>query len=143
MKVQNILATKGSRVITVSPDQTIRQATHTLVEHNIGAVVVLDAADKVVGILSERDIIRAVARDEAIFGQPVSQLMTKNVVVGSPGDDLESVMRTMTERRFRHLPVLEQGRLAGMVSIGDLVKAQLAMLQGEIETLQTQIIQGE
>lgn len=142
MKVQNILATKGSKVHTIHPDLPIREATVLMVQHNIGALVVVDADGGLVGILSERDIVRAVARNQDV-GEPVSRLMTRNVIAGSLQDDLSAVMRTMTEKRFRHLPVMEQGQLLGLVSIGDLVKAQLAQYQGEIETLVTQITQGE
>lgn len=141
MKVQNILATKGSKVHTILPDLPIREATALMVQHNIGALVIVDAAGALVGILSERDIVRAVARNQDV-GEPVSRLMTRTVIAGSLQDDLSAVMRTMTEKRFRHLPVVDHGQLVGMVSIGDLVKAQLAQYQGEIETLVTQITQG-
>ncbi len=142
MKVQSILATKGAKVFSITPDRSIREATQLLTEHRVGALVVLNDAGALVGIVSERDIVRAVAQGLDLQ-QPVSTLMTRNVVVGSLHDDLSSVMQTMTEKRFRHLPVVEQGELVGMISIGDLIKAQLAQYQGEIETLVTQITQGE
>jgi CBS domain-containing protein len=140
MKVQNILATKGSNVHTVRPEQTIHAVTGLLVQYNIGALVVVDESGEPVGIVSERDIVRAVARNED-SQQPISKIMTRKVIFGSLQDELSAVMRTMTEKRFRHLPVVENGQLVGMVSIGDLVKAQLAEYQGEIETLLTQVIQ--
>jgi CBS domain-containing protein len=141
MKIQTILATKGTHVFTVRADQTIKEAIAALVQHNVGALVVVDEAGKAVGIMSERDVVRAAARDEP-FTQPVSAVMTKKVIVASPQDELASVMQTMTEKRFRHLPVIERGNLIGIVSIGDMVKAQLDQYQGEIETLETQLIEG-
>jgi CBS domain-containing protein len=139
MKIQTILATKGTKVITAHAGQLLKEAIGLLVQHNIGALVVVDDADKPVGIISERDLIRAVARGEDL-AQPVSAVMTRAVIFGTPQDDLASVMKTMTERRFRHLPVMEGGKLVGIVSIGDMVKAQLGQYQGEIETLEAQII---
>jgi len=97
-------------------------------------------AGNLVGIISERDLIRAVARGEDIQARRVSEVMTRKVIVASPQDDIESVMQTMTFKRFRHLPVLDKGKLVGIVSIGDIVKALLGELRGEIETLETQII---
>lgn len=139
MKVESILATKGMNVVTVRPEQSIKEAVALLVHHNIGALVVVESAGKPVGIISERDIVRFAARSEDIFTQPVSQVMTKDVIVATPHDDLKSVMQTMTNRRFRHLPVMDQGQLAGIISLGDVVKAQLDAYQGEIDTLQTQL----
>ncbi len=140
MKIQTLLATKGSTVITARAAQSLMDVSAMLARHNIGALVVVDEAGRPVGILSERDLIRAVARGEDFAAQTVSGVMTRAVVYGSPQDDLASVMHTMTEKRFRHLPVLEQGKLVGMISIGDLVKAQLSEYAGEVETLETQIL---
>ena len=142
MKLESILTTKGPRVLTVGAAQSVREAAAMLDRHNVGALVAVNAADQPVGIISERDIIRAVARDEGVLGRPVSSVMTTTIVVGSPQDDVEAVMKTMTEKRFRHLPVLDKGKLIGIVSIGDMVKAQLSQFQGEIETLETQITGG-
>lgn len=141
MTIASLLASKGVGVVTVQPDQPIRQALALLAAHNIGALVVVDPGARPIGILSERDIVRAAARDEqAIFDRPVSALMTRNVIVGVAQDDLASVGATMTEKRIRHLPVVEQGRLVGIISIGDVVKAQRDQYQGEIDTLQFQLI---
>lgn len=142
MKIETILATKGKNVVTVRATQSLQEAIAVLVQHNIGALVVVDEADRPVGIISERDVVRLAARGPASFAQPVSEAMTKAVIVGSPGDDVESVMKTMTEKRFRHLPIMERGALIGIVSIGDMVKAQIEQYQGEIETLETQITGG-
>lgn len=146
MNIANLLARKGPRVITVQPEQTIRQALGLLAEHNIGALVVVDAAARPVGILSERDIVRAAARDaDRVFTLTVGALMTRDVIVGVPQDDLASAGSTMTERRIRHLPVVDKNRLVGIISIGDIVKAQRDQYQGEVDTLQTQLSeeQGE
>lgn len=142
MKIQTILTTKGTQVTTVRARQAVEEAITLLVQHNIGALVVVDDAGKPVGIISERDIIRAADREAAVFAQPVSGVMTKEVIVGSPQDDLQSVMQTMTDKRSRHVMIMDQGKLVGIVSIGDMVKAQLDEYQGEIDTLETQILEG-
>jgi CBS domain-containing protein len=141
MTVASLLARKGVKVVTIQPEQQIRQALALLAEHNIGALVVVDPGARPIGILSERDIVRAAVRDErGVFEKSVSALMTRNVIVGVPQDDLTSVGHTMTEKRIRHLPVVEQGRLVGIISIGDVVKAQRDQYQGEVDTLQFQLI---
>lgn len=142
MKIQNILNAKGGAVYTVRSGQPLREVLTLLNDKNIGAAVVVDESGKPVGIISERDFIRAAAQGEDIYARPVSHLMTKAITYGTPQDDLPSVMRTMTDRRFRHLPIMEQGQLVGIISIGDLIKARLDEFQGEIETLQTQITGG-
>ena len=139
MNIAHVLASKGVRVVTIRPEHSIRQALALLAEHNIGALVAVDDSGRPVGMLSERDVVRAAARDEHVFARAVSELMTRDVVVGVPEDDLKAVGRTMTERRIRHLPVVEQGKLVGIVSIGDVVKAQRDEYEGEVDTLQTQI----
>jgi CBS domain-containing protein len=140
MNIKSILAKKGMTVVTIRPDQSIKEAIAQLAQYNIGALVAVDEANLPVGILSERDITRALAKDEQIFAKSVSELMTKNVITGLPQDDLISVANTMTERRIRHLPVVEKGKLVGIVSIGDVVKAQRDQYQGEVDTLQSQIL---
>ena len=142
MQISTILATKGSTVVTITPDHTIRDAVKLLTEKRIGAVVVVDATGRPIGIVSERDIVNAVARNEALFGEPVQTIMTADVIIARPGDDLKAVSQTMTVNRFRHLPVMEQGELVGIISIGDVVKAQLAEYAGEIETLHTRVEKG-
>jgi CBS domain-containing protein len=112
-----------------------------LAEHNIGALVAVDPGSRPVGILSERDVVRAAVRDESVFGMTVSQLMTRDVIVGVPGDDLAAVGHTMIQRHIRHLPVVEGGKLIGMISIGDVVKAQRDHFQGEVDTLQTIVME--
>ncbi len=139
MQIKNILAKKGMNVITIRPDQTLRDVVALLAKHKIGVLVVVDASGKPAGIISERDIIRVADQNENFFKTRIDAVMTKDVVVGSPDDDLKSVQQTMTQRKFRHLPVMEQGKLIGIISIGDVVKAIVEEYQGEIETLQTQI----
>ena len=143
MKIESILATKSSNVITVGPDQSLREAVNLLAEHNIGVLIVVDEPRRPVGIISERDIIREAARTEAALDQAVSRVMTEDLITASPEDDLETVLQTMTARRFRHLPIMDQDRLIGVISIGDLVKAQLDKYQGEVDTLQAQVIEDQ
>ena len=143
MNIGNILATKGSKVITLHPDQSLKDAVALLTEHNIGALVVVDATGKPVGILSERDIVRAAHRlGDTLLTQLVKDIMTKHVLVAQPHDDLQAVLKTMTEKHFRHMPIMDQGQLAGIISLGDVVKVQLDEYRGEIETLQQYIMQG-
>jgi CBS domain-containing protein len=140
MNIKSILAKKGMNVVTIRPEQVIREALSRLAEYNIGALVVMDETNLPVGILSEPDITRALANDEQIFSKLVSDLMTKNVITALPQDDLISVANTMTEKRVRHLPVVEKGKLVGIISIGDVLKAQRDQYKGEVDTLQTQIL---
>ena len=139
MKINAILATKGMNVVTIRPEQSVREAIAILSKHNIGVLVVVNASAGVVGILSERDVVRRAAHNEHIFDRAVSELMTKKVITGSPGDDLDPVLKTMTEKHFRHLPIVENDKLVGIVTLGDMVKARLDQYRGEIDTLQTQI----
>ncbi len=140
MKVSSILATKGTDIISIRPEQQIREAIQLLTRHNIGALVVVDENGRLAGIISERDIIRKAAETEALFSLPVSAVMTRHVITGMPQDDLMSVANTMTERRFRHLPITDGERLVGMISIGDVLKAQRDKFRGEIDTLETQLM---
>ena len=143
MKIESILATKSSKVYTVRPDRSLREAVDLLAEHNIGALIVVDEAGKPIGIISERDIIREAAQSESVFAQTGDRVMTKDLITASPEDDLETVLQTMTANHCRHLPVLDQERLIAVLSIQDVVKAQLDKWQGEVDTLQTQIIEGQ
>ena len=144
MTVKTILSAKGSEVITIGPNATLEEAIAVLNKHRIGAVVVLGAEQRVIGILSERDIVRALAdRGAAAVKEPLAQTMTRFVVTCSEADTVSEIMERRTRGRFRHIPVVEQDRLIGIISIGDVVKAQMEEYQGEIDTLQTQIIEGE
>lgn len=143
MNIASLLASKGVKVVTIGPHESIRSALTLLAEHNIGALVVVDAPGGLAGILSERDIVRALARSEAILAQPVSVIMTREVIIGTPQDDLVAAGTTMTSRRIRHLPIVESGRLVGIVSIGDIVKAQRDEYQGQVDTLEFQILRED
>lgn len=141
MNIKSILATKGANVVTIGPDKTIREALAVLVNHNVGALVVVDEIKKPVGIISERDIVRLAARNEGLFGIPVGEVMTTNVITALPQDELKAVANTMTEKRIRHLPIVDnQGILVGIISIGDVVKAERNRFEGEADTLRTQIL---
>ena len=140
MNIQSILTTKGTTVITIAAQQPVREAIDALVRHDIGALVVVNPAGQPVGILSEREIIRAALTDETLFSLPVSTLMSREIVTGLPQDELESVAHTMTKKRTRHIPIMEQGKLIGIISIGDIVKAQRDRYQGELYTLQTLLL---
>jgi CBS domain-containing protein len=142
MQISTILAKKGSAVFTVKPDQSVREAVALLVDKRIGAVVVVDGTGRPVGILSERDVVRELAKNEDVLNEPASRVMTVDVIIARPSDDTKAVSKTMTVKRFRHLPVMDHHELVGIVSIGDVVKAQLDEYEGEIETLQTRVEKG-
>ncbi len=123
MKIRDILRHKGRDVITASTADSVLHTVCVLVDNNIGGVVVADG-EKVIGILTERDILRLVARKpDELQALEVGQVMTRDVIKLAPDDDLAHVMEVMTEKRIRHLPVIEEGRLAGIVTIGDVVNA--------------------
>ncbi len=144
MKVSSILSTKVSGIVKAKPDAAIREAANLMYQHNIGAVVIVDESGQLVGILSERDIVRKAVKHNAVFDMAVSEVMTKDVVTAQPQDDLMSVAHTMTERRFRHMPILDDDKqLIGIISIGDVLKAQRDKYRGEIDTLETQLMAGE
>jgi CBS domain-containing protein len=138
--ISSILAKNGGKTVTIPPGRTIREALALLAQHNVGALIVVDGDGPPVGILSERDIVRHAVKDEAVFLRAVADLMTRNVITGVPGDELQSVATTMVERRVRHLPVMDRGKLVGMVSIGDVVRAQRDWYLGELDTLQVQLL---
>lgn len=142
MKVSAVLASKGNRTFTIEPGALVEAAVATLAANNIGAVIVVAGGGLPTGMLSERDIIRKLASDPSTLERTVAEVMTFPVICGAPGDDLESVLRTMTAERFRHLPVVEGGEIVGMVTIGDLVKAQLAELRGVAANLETQLLES-
>ena len=140
MNIASILARKGAQAVTVRADQSVREALALLARHNIGALIVVEGADRPVGILSERDIVREAARRESVFARKVADIMTRDVITGQPQDDLMSVAHTLTPNPIPHLPGVDQGRLVGVVSIGDVVKAQRDQFQGEVDTLQAQLL---
>src|SRR3989338_8711544 len=122
MKLKDILGKKGSKVWTVKATQTVQDALKVLVNQKIGALLVLDEKDGIVGIVSERDIVRGCFQNnKELDAMPVSKLMTKEVVIGSPEDETNYIMGVMTQKRVRHIPVVAGGKLQGIVSIGDVV----------------------
>ena len=136
MQVSVLLQTKGTDVVTVRPDATIAEVAIVLAEHRIGAVVVTGDGGAIDGVLSERDIVRALARpDDGMLGATASSLMTTDVVSCQPDTTVEELMATMTERRIRHVPVIVDGSLAGLVSIGDVVKHHIATLEHETQAM--------
>jgi CBS domain-containing protein len=143
MLITEILKHKGDLVFTVAPADKVADAVALLHERRVGALVVLDAADKVVGIFSERDVVRCVAREGAAgLEQTVETVMTANVIFAGPRETVDSLLERMTDRRIRHLPVCDGARLVGMVSIGDLVKSKIAEAVEEAESLKTYIAAG-
>jgi len=143
MLVSQILKGKGDLVFTALPQETVAAAAALLLARRVGAMVIVDASDKVVGILSERDIVRVVAeRGAASLSEPISGCMSREVVFAHPHDSVGALLELMTDRRFRHLPVLADGRLAGIVSIGDLVKSKIAETEAEAEGLKAYISAG-
>lgn len=141
--IASILAGKGSVVVTIAPDTTLTEAARLLTERRIGAVAVVDPEGGLAGILSERDIVRAVAaQGEAALTAPASSAMTAKVVTAEPGDRIDAALARMSDRRIRHLPVVQDGKLVGFVSIGDLVKAQIDMALAEADAMRAYIATG-
>jgi CBS domain-containing protein len=136
MRIDGVLRAKGSEVFSVAPHAILREAAELLHKHRIGALVVLDANHELIGIISERDIVGIIAErgSDALFAR-VDQAMSAEVVVCSPRDTVEQLMTVMTERRIRHLPVVEDGEIVGVVSIGDVVKRRLAEVVDEADAL--------
>jgi CBS domain-containing protein len=131
MRISDLLRVKGAQVVTVPPDTTVRRLVAVLTEHRIGAVVVSGDGASVDGIVSERDIVQALAlRGAAVMSDQVTAIYTADVHTVTPETELDDVARMMTERRIRHAPVMVDGRLRGIVSIGDVVKSRI----GELET---------
>lgn len=132
MSVEQILAGKGRDVVTIGPDRTLADAANCLAQRRIGAVVVVNGSGGVLGIISERDVVRAVAEAGAEALQaPVSSRMTAKVVTCLPTSSIDEIMGLMTQGKFRHVPVIDGGRLAGIISIGDVVKQRLADIESE------------
>ena len=139
MFVAEILKTKGNAVFAIAPDTTVSDACRTLDEKGVGALVVCDG-DRVAGVFSERDVVRALAIDgAAALARPVADYMTAKVIFAEPREEMSALMARMTDRRIRHLPVLEGQRLIGVVSIGDVVKCQIAEHAQEADSLRSYI----
>jgi CBS domain-containing protein len=143
MRIDGILRAKGNGVIAVAPHATLFDAAQLLHHHRIGALVVMDRSDQLIGIVSERDVVAAIAaqRSDAL-DMHVDQVMSREVVVCSPTDTVEHLMTVMTERRFRHLPVVDNGKLVGIVSIGDVVKRRISEISDEADVLHDYLTHG-
>ena len=142
MLVAEILKSKGGDVFSVAPDITLSDACAELDSRRVGALIVCDG-EQVVGVISERDVVKAVAADGAAgLARPVSAYMTRDVIFAEPGETVAILMGRMTDRRIRHLPVLKDSRLSGVISIGDVVKCQIAEATQEAESLRTYIAAG-
>jgi CBS domain-containing protein len=140
MTVARILAEKGRDVFTTQPHRTLREVIGMLADRGVGAVVVADDSMAVLGILSERDVVRVIAHDGAsALDEQVSRFMTPKVTTVTREATTDHLMQTMTEGRFRHLPVVEDGRLIGIVSIGDVVKRHISAIDGERQALKEYI----
>lgn len=140
MTVKAILDQKGREVITVTPGISLSDANAKLAEYKIGAVVVVDDANRICGILSERDIVRALAaKGPGAMSGPVSSAMTPNVKVCSESHSVNQLMEMMTQGRFRHLPVEVDGKLGGLVSIGDVVRMRIEQVEREAEEIKAYI----
>jgi CBS domain-containing protein len=140
MRIADILNHKGNVVVTIAPDATVRDLLAMLAEHNIGATVVSSDGASVDGIVSERDIVRALAaRGDGVLDEPVSAIMTSEVFTAEPNMHIDDVSNDMTQRRIRHVPVMIGGKLAGIVSIGDVVKLRIADLEVERDSLVTYV----
>ncbi len=143
MNVAAILKEKGRDVVTAGEDTTLLEAARLLHEHGIGSIVITDGEGRVKGIVSERDIVRALATEgEALLNEPVSSAMTRDVFTCREADTIEQLMAEMTSRRFRHLPVVEGDALVGIVSIGDVVKQRIAEAEMEAAAMREYIATG-
>ena len=140
MILEQILKQKGGNVYSVAESASLKEAAELLDARKVGAMVILGEAGSLIGVISERDIVRAVARGgPAALKHPVSESMTRQVVTAKPNETIEIAMDRMTDRRIRHLPVVEGGRMIGVVSIGDLVKWRLAEAAAEVAAIRSYI----
>jgi CBS domain-containing protein len=140
MTVKGILSRKGNSVVTLEPNASLATAIKVLAERRIGALVITGADHRIVGILSERDIVRTLAeRGPAALSEPLADVMTRKVVTCTQTETVCEIMELMTSGKFRHIPVVEQGRLVGIVSIGDIVKSRVEEMEKESAALQDYI----
>jgi CBS domain-containing protein len=143
MSVRNILNEKGHQVFTMAPGATLQEAARELADRKIGAVILTDDNGRIAGILSERDIVRMIARNgAACLDQSISEVMTKKVVTCTEAATLDDLMELMTKGRFRHIPVEDHGRLVGVISIGDVVKRRIEDALEEAEQMRSYIAAG-
>lgn len=142
MRIHDVLQGKSDqKVITISPDATVRELVSLLSEHNIGAVIVSSDGSAVDGIVSERDVVRRLHTDDGVLDGPVSAIMTADVHTCEAGTSLDTLMGLMTEHRIRHVPVVSEGALTGIISIGDVVKNRIGELEFERDQLDSYVHQ--
>lgn len=139
MRISDVLNTKGGDVVTVSPDTTVKEFVELLAKHNIGAAVVSTPTATVAGIVSERDVVRRLAHGPDVLDISVSDIMTSDVHTAAPEESVVSLMRLMSEHRVRHVPVVVDGELRGLVSIGDVVKSRIGELEFERDQLSSYV----
>ena len=142
MRVSEILQDKGTKTVTVAKDETVGDAVERLREHGFGALVVSTDGRRIEGIVSERDVVRALGIEAELLARPVSDIMTERVITCGMHDQVETLMAKMTEKRIRHLPVEVDGVLSGLISIGDVVKYRVSELEGETRAMQEYIHHG-
>ena len=142
MKINDVIKAKPShQVVTIGPDATVRELIALLAEHNVGALVVSDDGERVTGIVSERDVVRRLHQDDTVLDHAVSSIMTADVRTCGGDDGLTELMQTMTEHRIRHVPVVADGKLTGIISIGDVVKNRIGELEFERDQLDSYVHQ--
>lgn len=142
MRIADVLKNKGAAVSTITPDMIVSELLASLVARNVGAMVVVSSAG-LVGIVSERDVVRKLHEHGAdLLDRPISEIMTTRVITCTPSDSVDSLSGLMTTNRVRHVPVIEDGQLVGIVSIGDVVKTRMEELQSQQEQLEAYITQG-
>ena len=142
MRINDVLKGKPSHdVITISPDASVRELVALLTTHNVGALIVSVDGETVDGIVSERDVVRNLDGDDTVLDASVQQIMTAVVQTCEPGHDVDAVMAQMTEHRIRHVPVIDNGELVGVVSIGDVVKSRITQLEFERDQLDSYVHQ--
>jgi CBS domain-containing protein len=140
MRISQVLAGKSSQsVVTVRPDATVKELLALLARHNIGAVIVSADGSSLDGIVSERDVVRRLNEDNAVVDAPVSTIMTAEVRTASTDQNVVELLQLMTEHRFRHVPVVEGGKVTGIVSIGDIVKSRMSELEFERDQLDSYV----
>jgi CBS domain-containing protein len=143
MRISDVLTSKsGDQVITIGPDATVRELLGLLAQHNVGAVVVSADGEGVDGIVSERDIVRRLAESDAVLDGAVSAIMTSDVQTCAPDVPVDDLRQLMTERRIRHVPVVSNGKLTGIISIGDVVKSSIGQLEFERDQLDNYLHQS-
>ncbi|MPZ85626.1 MAG: CBS domain-containing protein [Actinophytocola sp.] len=143
MRIADLLRHKGSDVATAVPGLSVAGLLEDLARHNVGALVVVDDTGTLVGIVSERDVVRSLdERGAELLHAPVSEIMTTTVVTCEPTESVNNLAAIMTERRIRHMPVVDGGRLVGIVSIGDVVKSRIQQLESDREQLESYIARG-